>query len=317
MLVYIVRRLVQAIPIVLLVITITFTLGFYGPGDPIRSIFAQNVQVVDEATIQRIRNLYGLNRPFPVQLGDYMGRLIRGDFGTSISLRRPVGAAMAHALPISAQIGLAALGLIVLIGIPLGVIAALRQNSGLDYGIVAGTIILASIPSFVLAPLLMILLILKLNLLSSTVGWEGLLSQKAILPVCILAVGSLPTVVRYTRASILEVLGQEFVRTARAKGLPDRSIMIRHVLRNALAPIVTALGLSVGGLITGSVFLENIFGIPGFGSLVVGGIQGYDYPLVLGTTIVGALLVIGSNLIVDMLYGVLDPRAREDPTRDR
>lgn len=298
-------------------VVITFTLGFYAPGDPIRHIFGQQDINVDEATIERMRERYGLNRPYPVQLGDYMVDLARGDFGTSISMRREVGPAMANALPISAQIGLAALGLIVALGIPLGVISALRQNSGLDYGIVAATIILASVPSFVLAPLLMILLILKLDILSSSVGWEGLLSQKAILPVAILAVGSLPTVVRYTRASVLEVLGQDFVRTARAKGLPARTVVSRHVLRNALAPIVTAVGLSVGGLITGSVFLENIFGIPGFGSLVVRGIQGYDYPLILGTTIVGAMIVIGSNLTVDLLYGVLDPRAREERAGDR
>jgi ABC-type dipeptide/oligopeptide/nickel transport system permease component len=302
---------VQAVPIVLLVVAITFTLGFYAPGDPIRHIYDEQDLIVDEASLERLRELHGLNRPYPVQLADYTGDLLRGDFGTSISMRREVGPAMANALPISAQIGLAALGLIVVLGIPLGVAAALRQNSGLDYGIVAATIVFASIPSFVLAPLLMILLVLKLDVLSSSVGWEGLLSQKAILPVVVLAVGSLPTVVRYTRASVLEVLGQDFVRTARAKGLPARAVVGRHILRNALAPIVTALGLSVGGLITGSVFLENIFGIPGFGSLVVRGIRGYDYPLILGTTIVGALIVIGSNLLVDLLYGVLDPRVRE------
>jgi ABC-type dipeptide/oligopeptide/nickel transport system permease component len=295
---------VQAVPIVLLVVAITFTLGFYAPGDPIRHIYDEQDLIVDEASLERLRELHGLNRPYPVQLADYTGDLLRGDFGTSISMRREVGPAMANALPISAQIGLAALGLIVVLGIPLGVAAALRQNSGLDYGIVAATIVFASIPSFVLAPLLMILLVLKLDVLSSSVGWEGLLSQKAILPVVVLAVGSLPTVVRYTRA-------KDFVRTARAKGLPARAVVGRHILRNALAPIVTALGLSVGGLITGSVFLENIFGIPGFGSLVVRGIRGYDYPLILGTTIVGALIVIGSNLLVDLLYGVLDPRVRE------
>lgn len=291
---------------------ITFTLAFYAPGDPIRHMYAVQDALVDEATIDRLREYHGLNRPYPVQLGDYMGGLVQGDFGESLSMRREIGPAMAHALPISAQIGLAAFGLIVFVGVPLGVFSAMRQNTGIDYGIVAGTLILASVPPFVLAPLLMILFILKLDVLPSSVGWEGLLSERAILPVFVLAVGSLPGVVRYTRASILEALSQDFVRTARAKGLTSQAVVTRHVLRSALPPIATALGLSVAGLVTGSVFIESIFGIPGFGNLVVRGIQGYDYPLILGTTIVGALLVIASNFVVDLLYGVLDPRVREN-----
>lgn len=291
-----------------LVITITFTLGFYAPGDPVRVMFGE--QPVDQATYERLRELYGLDRPYLVQLGDYMRKLLIGDFGDSIARNRPVGAAMAQAIPISAQLGLTALAVIMAVGVPLGILAAVRQNSGLDYGLLAGTILLASIPPFVLAPLLMILVILKLGLLSSTVGWDGILSTKAIMPVIVLAIGSIPGTIRYTRASILEVLGQDFVRTARAKGLPVRAILTRHVLRNALAPIVTVLGLSVSGLITGSIFVETIFGIPGFGSLAVASLQGYDYPVILGTTIVGTLIVVIVNLVVDLLYGVLDPRVR-------
>lgn len=296
-----------------LVITITFTLGFYAPGDPVRVMFGE--QPVDQATYERLRELYGLDRPYLVQLGDYMRKLLIGDFGDSIARNRPVGAAMAQAIPISAQLGLTALAAIMAVGVPLGILAAVRQNSGLDYGLLAGTILLASIPPFVLAPLLMILVILKLGLLSSTVGWDGILSTKAIMPVIVLAIGSIPGTIRYTRASILEVLGQDFVRTARAKGLPVRAILTRHVLRNALAPIVTVLGLSVSGLITGSIFVETIFGIPGFGSLAVASLQGYDYPVILGTTIVGTLIVVIVNLVVDLLYGVLDPRVREQNGR--
>lgn len=295
-------------PIVLLVITITFTLGFYAPGDPVRVMFGE--QPVDEATYERLRHLHGLDRPYLIQLGDYMRKLVTGDFGDSITRNRPVGAVMAHALPISAQLGITALVVIMAVGVPLGVLAAIRQNSGLDYGLLAGAILLASIPSFVLAPLLMILVILKLQLLPSAVGWEGIASPTAILPVIVLSVGSIPSVIRFTRASVIDVLGQDFVRTARAKGLPVRHVLVRHVLRNALAPIVTALGLSVSGLITGSIFVEAIFGIPGFGGLAVGGLQAYDYPVILGTTIVGACIVIVVNLIVDVLYGVLDPRVR-------
>ncbi|MGN6359328.1 MAG: ABC transporter permease, partial [Thermomicrobiales bacterium] len=258
----------------------------------------------------RLRHQYGLDKPFLVQLRDYLTNLAHGKFGSSIALNRPVGSALAHALPISMQLGLAALVLIIIVGIPLGVITALKQNTWLDYTILFGTITLSTIPPFVLAPLLMILLILKLHILPSTTGWSGIFSVKAILPVVTLAVGPLLGVVRYTRFSVIEVLGQDYVRTARAKGLPMRAIIFRHIRPYALTPVVTSLGLTVAGLITGSIFLENIFGIPGFGQLAVNSITGNDYQVILGTTIVGALLVIGSNLIVDVLYGLLDPRVR-------
>ncbi|MGN6562457.1 MAG: ABC transporter permease [Thermomicrobiales bacterium] len=303
------RRIGLAIPLVLAVIIITFTLGHYAPTDPVRLLIPQDVNP-DQATIDRLRHQYGLDKPFLVQLRDYLTNLAHGNFGSSIALNRPVGSALAHALPISMQLGLAALVLIIIVGIPLGVITALKQNTWLDYTILFGTITLSTIPPFVLAPLLMILLILKLHILPSTTGWSGIFSVKAILPVVTLAVGPLLGVVRYTRFSVIEVLGQDYVRTARAKGLPMRAIIFRHILPNALTPVVTSLGLTVAGLITGSIFLENIFGIPGFGQLAVNSITGNDYQVILGTTIVGALLVIGSNLIVDVLYGLLDPRVR-------
>jgi ABC-type dipeptide/oligopeptide/nickel transport system permease component len=306
---YIGRRILQAIPTVLLVVLITFTLGFYAPGDPIRAMYGDQVPV-DDAARQALRHHYGLDRPYPIQFGDYLSKVLRGDFGRSISLSRPVGQAMGHALPISAQIGLAALLLLVVLGVPLGVLAAIRQNSVLDYGVLASSLLLASIPAFVLAPLVMILFVLQLGWFNAPIGWDGLMSGKAVLPVVILAVGPLPYVIRYTRAAMLEALQADFVRTARAKGLATRGVVVGHVLRNALPPIVTVLGLSVAGLITGAVFIENIFAIPGFGRLAVTGLQKYDYPLILGTTIVGALLVIGANLVVDLLYGFLDPRVR-------
>jgi ABC-type dipeptide/oligopeptide/nickel transport system permease component len=299
-----------AVPIIVVVIWITFTLGFYAPGDPIRLMFGQ--QPVDLAALARLRHLYGLDRPYPVQLADYMVKLAHGDFGQSLASNRPVGATMVYALPISAQLGGAAIILTILVGLPLGVLAALRQNSSFDYVVLFGTIALSSIPPFVLAPLLMILLILDLHVIPSTVGWDGLFSVKAILPVCCLAAGSLLPIVRYTRASVLEVLSREYIRTARAKGLPARLVITRHIVKNSLAPVVTSLGFTVSALITGSIFLENIFGIAGFGGLVVNGITSYDYPVILGTTIVGALIVIAANLIVDLAYGVLDPRVRHE-----
>jgi ABC-type dipeptide/oligopeptide/nickel transport system permease component len=310
MLAYIVRRLLVTIPIVFAVIFITFTLGFYGPGDPLRMYYGERYDSIDAETIARLNHEYGLDRPFVAQFGSYLSGLARGDMGESILMHRPVKDVILKSLPISMQLGFAALFLVIIIGIPLGVFTALRQNSFADHGVLFSTIMLSTIPPFVLAPLLMILFILKIPLLPSTIGWDGIFSIKAILPVIILAVGPMVLVVRYTRYGVIEALSQEYVRTARAKGLSTSQIMRRHVLPNALTPVVTALGFSIAGLITGSIFIEVIFGIPGFGGQIVRALTGSDYPMLLGTTMVGALIIVITNLIVDIIYALLDPRVR-------
>jgi ABC-type dipeptide/oligopeptide/nickel transport system permease component len=304
------RRLLVTVPIVLSVIAITFTLGFYGPGDPLRAYYGENYDRLDQNAIERLREQYGLDRPYWEQLADYMSGLVQGDFGRSILLRRPVGDVMWRALPVSFQLAGAALVLIIGLGIPLGILTALKHNSWVDHSVLFSTIMLSTIPPFVLAPLLMILLILKLDLLPSTVGWDGIFSVKALLPVVTLTVGPLVGIVRYTRFSVLEAMTQEYVRTARAKGLGTRQVILRHVLPNALTPVVTSLGGTVAGLITGSIFLETIFAIPGFGGQTVRALTGNDYPMILGTTMVGTLIVVMTNLVVDLFYGVLDPRVR-------
>jgi ABC-type dipeptide/oligopeptide/nickel transport system permease component len=298
------------VPIVAAVIVITFTLGFYGPGDPLRAYYGEQYDRIDAQSVERLREQYGLNRPYWEQLGEFSRGLLRGDFGESILLNRPVGDAMASALPVSIQLAGAAFVLIIGFGIPLGILAALKHNSWIDHSVLFSTIMLSTIPPFVLAPLLMILLVLKLDILPSTVGWDGIFSTKALLPVVTLAVGPLVGIVRYTRFSVLEALSHEYVRTARAKGLNTQQVIMRHVLPNALTPVVTAMGGTVAGLITGSIFLETIFAIPGFGGQTVRALTGSDYPLILGTTMVGTLIVVITNLVVDMLYGVLDPRVR-------
>jgi ABC-type dipeptide/oligopeptide/nickel transport system permease component len=304
------RRLLVTLPIVLAVIVITFTLGFYGPGDPLRAYYGENYDQLDPAAVERLREQYGLNRPYWEQLGDYMGGIVRGDFGESILLNRPVWDVMVKSLPVSLQLAAGAFVLIIMLGIPLGILTALRHNSWVDHSVLFTTIMLSTIPPFVLAPLLMILFILKLDILPSTVGWDGLFSVKVILPLVALTVGPLVGIIRYTRFSVLEALTQEYVRTARAKGLGTRQVMLRHVLPNALTPVVTALGGTVAGLITGSIFLETIFAIPGFGGQTVRALSGSDYPLILGTTMVGTLIVVLTNLVTDIMYGVLDPRVR-------
>jgi ABC-type dipeptide/oligopeptide/nickel transport system permease component len=202
--------------------------------------------------------------------------------------------------------------LLVVVGIPLGALAALRHNTWMDYTIVGSALFLRTIPIFVLAPMLMILFVLQLGILDVPLGWQGLIDQRVILPIILLAAGPLADVVRQTRVAVLEVLSQDYVATARAKGLNTHMIVIRHVMRNALIPIVTSLGLIVNGLIHGSVFLDRVFSLPGFGSIVINSIQLLDFPVILGATIFSALLVIGANIVVDLIYPFIDPRVRLD-----
>jgi ABC-type dipeptide/oligopeptide/nickel transport system permease component len=312
MLGYIANRLLVTVPVVLLVILITFTLGFYAPGDPIVMIYNENLTNMTPEDLVRLHRQYGLDRPYWEQYIDYMGKVIRGDLGTSIATRQPVLDMIRVALPITLQLGLAAGLLLIVVGIPLGVLAALRHNTWMDYTIVSSSLFLRTIPIFVLAPMLMILFVLQLGILDVPLGWQGILDQRVILPIVMMAAGPLADVVRQTRVAVLEVLGQDYIVAARAKGLKTHMIVTRHIMRNALIPVVTSLGLIVNGLIHGSVFLDRVFSLPGFGSIVVNGIQLLDFPVILGTTIFSALLVIAANITVDLIYPYIDPRVKLD-----
>lgn len=306
---YVLRRLLHMIPTLLGVILITFTLGYYGPGDPLQYQLGEQIPP-DPEQLARLRELYGLDRPFHEQLIDYIVGLTQGDLGTSISVqaKRPVRDMLGTGLGVSLQLGGAAAVLIFVIGVPLGMLAAYKHNSILDYTIVSFSAMLPTIPVFVLAPLLLILTVLQLKILPYSFGWEGLFDPRAILPLFILVVGPLLTIVRQTRSAVLEALPQDYVRTAKAKGLGNRQVMIRHILKNALAPVVTSMGFVVASLLTGSLFIESIFGIPGFGKLIYDGLRSFDYPLILGTTLVSSFIIMASNFIVDMIYPLLDPR---------
>lgn len=310
MVVYALRRLLLTIPVMFFVFLITFTLGFYGPGDPLTTMFDEEFEP-DPVIVEKLRHLYGLDRPFWVQFGDYMWDLARGNFGTSIHSDRPVNALIRIGLPISVQLGLGAAVLLVVVGIPLGIIAAARQNTWVDYWIIAISISVRSVPVFVMAPLLLILLVLKLGIFDKLpVGWNGIFSQTAILPVILMAMPSLLIIVRLTRTGVIEVLSQNYVRTARAKGLKERMVLIRHIAKNAMTPVLTSMGLTLSGLITGALFVELIFGIPGFAGLGISAFRSRDYPIILATVSIGAFFLIISNLIVDLSYGLLDPRVR-------
>lgn len=311
MLGYVGGRILLALISLLAVALVTYALGFYGPGDPLRAHYGQDERVmVSEEALARLRQAYGLDRPFLVQYVEYMGRLVQGDLGKTIATRQPLNETLAYRFPITAQLGLAAFVVLVLIGVPLGILAAIKQNTWVDYLVVSGGVFLQSIPVFVLAPLALIVLVLHLKLFPQVMGWTGAFTSTAILPVLLLAAGPMVVVIRQTRAGVIEALGQDYIRTARAKGLPERWVILRHVVKNGLTPAVTSLGLLFSALLTGSLFLEEIFAIPGFGYLTVTGYRGSDYPTIVATTVVSAVLIIGANLVVDLLYMVLDPRVR-------
>jgi ABC-type dipeptide/oligopeptide/nickel transport system permease component len=308
MLRYITVRLLYFVPVLFVVSFFTFAVGFYGPGDPIRVLMKENWN--DEETYQILRRKYGFDRPFLVQYGDYMLKAVQGDFGRSVLRAMPVRDLMLPSLAVTAQLGLAALASLSLFGIGLGVIAALKQNSWIDYTIVTGSIILQSIPVFVLAPILMFILVLDLRLMKTPSGWDGLFSSKTLLPIFLLTALGLLVVVRQTREAVISARSSDYVRTARAKGLRERTILWRHVLKNAMSPVLTTIGLLSSWLLTGSIFIESIFSIPGFGSLYYGALKTRDYPVLIGTTLVVTLIVMLMNLIVDVCYVLLDPRAR-------
>jgi ABC-type dipeptide/oligopeptide/nickel transport system permease component len=313
MLKYILTRLAIAIPTFLAVMLITFTLTAISPFDPVAMMMSQQESLdalQKEAVVQRIRNQYGLDDTFLVQFTKYVQRVARGDLGISINGQRDVLRAMVKTFPISFQLGLAGAAMTALVGIPLGALAALKQNSWVDYFIVGGTLVFRSLPVFVLAPLLLVLFVLILGIMKVPRGWDGLFHYKTILPIFILMLGPLPVIVRQTRQAVLDIFAQDYVRTAKAKGLKMWLIIGRHILRNALIPVVTTLGFIAEGLIVGSIFLDSIFAIPGFGGVAEAAFRGFDYPMLLGVTMVTSLMIILTNLLVDLIYPFLDPRIK-------
>ena len=314
MLVYTLRRIILFFPVIFCVLFITFFFGFYAPGDPLEIQFGSGTDYTeDPEVLERLRKLYGLDRPFFVQFGDYMWKLVRGDMGKSLRVGRgkqTIAEKIKRAFPISAQIGGLSWVLLVVIGIPLGTLAASKQNSFIDFIIVTFSIAANSIHVIVLAPLLMVIFVLWLDVMDVPWGWHGLFSVESILPVVILVTTGLLGVVRQTRAGVLEVIRQNYVRTARAKGLIERKVISTHMLKNALTPVLTTMGLTMAGLITGAVFIERIFAIPGFAGMGINAFQGRDYPVILATTMIGATIIIIANLLVDLSYGLLDPRVR-------
>ena len=304
---YAIRRLLQLIPTLLGVAIITFIVMKVTPGGPFDS--AGLGKRASPQVVAMLNAKYGLDKPLPVQFVRYVAHALHGDFGVSVQLQQdtPVGTIIKQGLGKTMILGFLALAVILLVSIPLGVIAALRQNRMADYVSLLIATGGASIPNFVLAILLVILFSVKLHVIP-TQGWGT--PRQAILPVITLAFTPLAFLTRITRSSMLDAMNQEYVQTARSKGLHERAVVIRHMLRNALIPVATVAGPLTAGLLTGSFIIENVFSIPGIGRLYLEAIQQRDYPVIMATTLLYAVILMFANLIVDLLYGVIDPRVR-------
>jgi ABC-type dipeptide/oligopeptide/nickel transport system permease component len=261
-----------------------------------------------------MRQEAGLDRPFFVQFGEYCWNLLHGDFGNSLVYKRSVNNMIRVALPVSVQMGLAATVITAIVGIPLGVMAAFYKNSWLDHSILGGALCFWAIPTFVAGPLLMIVLVIWLDVMDVPYGWDGLFSWKVIVPLIVLSFRPSAIVIRQARSSVLEILGEDFIRTAHAKGISSYLVITRHILRPTLTPVITQLGLIMAFLIQGTVLLEVVFGIPGMGRLVANSVVDSDYPVVLAVVLLGSFLVMAANLFVDIIYPILDPRARQAQT---
>ena len=311
---FLLMRLLRWTAGLFLILFVTYGMMYYGAGDPIRMMFIQgeDFDTEDEVVMRALRAKYGLDQPFLAQFGNYLNKLVQGDWGRSIRLQvdRPVLEIVQFRLPISMQLGFAAMLIASVVGVGLGVVAALYHNRWLDRLIVSTVLFVTSISIFLIAPMFLLLLVLILKWIDVPHGWNGLFHIDAALPVAVISIGPLPGIVRQTRSAMLEVKCQQYVTTARAKGLSESRIILRHMLRPVLTPVVTTVGLIMIALINGSLFVELIYNIPGFGLLTIEGIRKVDYPIIMAVAVVGALIIFVSNFLVDMIYPILDPRVR-------
>lgn len=300
---YILKRLLWLIPVIFAVTAITFGLMHLVPGGPWSS-----ERAVSAGVQGKIDRQYGLDKPIPVQYVDWVVNFAQGDFGPSFRYAdRNVNTIVADGLPKSIWLGVLAFLVAVSLGIPLGIFAALGHNKAPDYVATGISIIGIATPSFVLAILLVILFSVVLKWFP-TGGWKG--PETWVLPVIALAGYQVAVIARYTRASMLEVTRKDYIRTAQSKGLQPRAVVTRHMIRNALIPVVTILGPIFAFLVTGSFIIETFFGIPGIGRYYVQGIAGRDYGLIMAMTVIFALAVAVLNVVVDVLYAFIDPRIR-------
>lgn len=307
MLRYALGRLLGTVPVLFGVTLLVFLMAWVTPGDPVVAMLGEASQGISRQALEDLRRELGLDRPLPVQYVDYVAGLLRGDLGDSVRSRRPVLAEIRDRLPATIELALAALTIAVALGVTLGVLAAVRKRTWVDGAAIAVALVGVSIPVFWSGFLLMMVFALELGWLpaSGRGTWQHL-----VLPAVTVGVSSAAFIARITRGAVLEALAQDYVRTAKAKGLAPRRVVMRHALRNALLPIVTVVGLQLGGLLGGAVLTETVFAWPGVGRLLVDAIVARDLPLVQGSVLVVSLLFILVNLAVDLSYAAINPKVR-------
>ena len=306
---YVLRRLAGLVPVLLGVTALVFAMVWIAPGDPVLALLGESAQGIDRESLQELRRAYGFDRPVAVQYLDYLASVLQGDLGASVRSGRPVAQEILTRLPATLLLAGAGMAIAIAIGLTLGVLAALRRGTWVDYAAVVVALLGVSIPVFWSGLLLMMLFALTLEWLpASGIGsWRHL-----VMPAAAIGFASSAFIARITRSSMVETLRQDYVRTARAKGLPPRQVDLRHALRNAMLPVVTVVGLQFGSLLGGAVLTETVFAWPGIGRMLVDAIRARDLPLVQGTVLFVAAGFILVNLLVDLSYAALNPRIRYD-----
>ncbi|MBO83706.1 MAG: peptide ABC transporter permease [Actinobacteria bacterium] len=307
MLTYVIKRILW-VPLVMLVIAfIVFVLGIYGPGDPIEVMLGNNYT---EELANSLREKKGLNDPVFIQYARYVTNSLKGDFGESYKYPgKSVSELLAPKLVVSGKLFLISIFISTFIGIPLGFYSAIKQGTIFDPLVVSFTLVVYAMPVFLTAPLLIIIFALNLGWVPVS-GWGGFWDVRVVLPAITIGLPGVAVITRLMRASTLDVLGQEFITFAKAKGVSYRDVIIKHVGKNAIIPVVTVLGLSFSGLLGGALIVELIFGIPGVARFALDAIFSRDYPIIMALTLIGTASLVVANLIVDLLYVLLDPRIR-------
>ncbi|BAS26387.1 ABC transporter permease [Limnochorda pilosa] len=309
---YILRRLVAVIPVVLLVSVLVFSMQHLLPGDPALALAGEER---DPQVLAEIRAKYGLDRPLPVQYARWAALALRGDLGDSIRTRLPVTSLVVEKLPVTAELAILSFLVALAVAVPLGVLAAIRRDTVWDALATTGALSGLSIPNFWLGILLILLVAVRWDLLPASGYvppgqdlWGNLV--RMILPALVLGTGLAAVLMRHVRASLLDVLRLDYVRTARSKGMGEWLVIVRHALPNALIPVVTVSGLELGTLLSGAVLTEQIFNVPGFGKLIVDAVFNRDYPVVQGVVLFTSTAYVAVNLLVDVAYALLNPRIR-------
>lgn len=305
MLKYISKRIIYLIPVLIGIVFLVFTIMYFSPGDPAKLILGDRAP---EEQVAALRHEMGLDLPYYQQLFNYIKNVIHGDFGNSYQLRMPVWDIIKLRFPLTLQLTTFTMLIAVLIGVPVGILSAVKQYSVIDAFSVVFALLMASIPAFWLGMLLMLLFSLNLGWLPSS-GYEGV--KWLILPSVTLGFINCATIMRMTRSSMLEVVRQDFIRTARAKGATEKRVVFKHALKNAIIPVITVVGTAFGSSLGGAVVTETVFGLPGMGTQIITAIRQKDNPVVLASVIVIALAFSLVNLIVDILYTYVDPRIRD------